>query len=292
MSANARVTTAAGAVILRPHGQVALIHRPKYDDWSFPKGKLERDEPAPVAACREVEEETGLRIRLGRPLRSQHYPTRAGVKTVHYWVGRLLDGSGDRLEGFVANGEVDRVVWLPIDRAAARLSYRRDKLTLREAVRLRKATVPMVVLRHADARARSAWQADDRERPLVLAGRRQAVAVAGILAAYDVRRILTSSSARCVQTVAVHAADAGLEPETTDLLSEEDATRGTVRKLIARSLSRLDRRGGTVVCTHRPVLPWVFEAIGAPDPQLEKGEMAVFHLRHGRVLAVERYATR
>src|ERR1022692_5132358 len=79
---------AAGAVVWRP-GQagpdIALVHRPRYDDWSFPKGKCERDEHVLTAALREVVEETGLRVILGRPLRPSVYRTGAGTKRVSYW---------------------------------------------------------------------------------------------------------------------------------------------------------------------------------------------------------------
>src|SRR6188472_3608982 len=93
---------AAGAVVLRQHNdEVLLVHRPKYDDWSFPKGKLDRGEHATSAAIREVEEETGVRIRLGVPLRDQRYPIRAGTKLVHYWVGRAV-GDGD-VSGYQPN---------------------------------------------------------------------------------------------------------------------------------------------------------------------------------------------
>jgi len=80
---------AAGAVVLRK-GRVLLVHRPAYDDWSFPKGKLDRGESTVAAAIREVEEETGLRVRLGVPLSRQSYPTAARTKVVDYWVGRVV----------------------------------------------------------------------------------------------------------------------------------------------------------------------------------------------------------
>ena len=93
MPAPTRDIEAAGAVVFRrPKGgrrEVLLVHRPKYDDWAFPKGKLDRGEHATTAAVREVEEETGLLIRLGRPLRSQRYRVGRGWKLVHYWVGRV-----------------------------------------------------------------------------------------------------------------------------------------------------------------------------------------------------------
>ncbi|MEX0426758.1 NUDIX domain-containing protein [Nocardioides sp. DS6] len=280
---------AAGAVVFRPGREVLLVHRPKYDDWSFPKGKLDRGEPTTVAAVREVEEETGLQVRLGRPLRGQRYPVRGGEKVVHYWAARVADGASDDVASYPVNDEIDRVAWVPVDEAATRLTYPRDRDTLAEAVKVRKATVPFVVLRHGEARARSGWRGDDRLRPLLVAGRRQAVTAAGILAAYDVARVVTSPSTRCMQTVAPYAGDADVPVEELAALSEEEAEKGAVAALSGDLLGALPDRGPTVVCTHRPVLPWIFEALGVHDPRLEKGELMVLHVRHGAVVATERH---
>ena len=88
-----------------------LVHRPKYDDWSFPKGKLDRGERAAAAAVREVAEETGLRVRLGPPLSSQRYAVSGGMKTVHYWTGTPV-GDAD-VSGYTPNDEIDEVEWVP-----------------------------------------------------------------------------------------------------------------------------------------------------------------------------------
>jgi len=280
-------TPAAGVVVFRKGPEVLVIHRPKYDDWSFPKGKLDRGEPTTVAAVREVDEETGLQVRLGRPLRPQRYQIRGGDKVVHYWVGRAV--GGDDVSGYEPNDEVDQVDWLPVAEAATRLTYARDRSTLREALEVRKQTTPLIVLRHAEARSRATWRSDDRLRPLLVAGRKQAVGAAGILAAYDVGRIVTSTSLRCLQTVQPYAADTGLPLEELALLSEEDAAKEKIGELVQALVEALPKRGGTVICTHRPVLPWVFEAIGSRDLRLAKGELAVLHVRKGKVLAVERH---
>src|SRR6185436_4458753 len=121
------VVRAAGAVVLR-RDRVLLVHRPAYDDWSFPKGKLDRGEPPPAAAVREVEEETGVRVGLGVPLARQSYPNGRSTKVVDYWVGRVL-GDPD-VSGYVVNDEIDEVDWVPVDKAAKRLSYKRDHATL------------------------------------------------------------------------------------------------------------------------------------------------------------------
>ena len=116
---------------------VALVHRPKYDDWSFPKGKLEPGEDHLTAARREVEEETGLRCRLREELPESRYEHRDGEpKRVRYWRMEVMDGA------FRANPEVDVLDWLALDDARARLSYERDRLVLDALVEPTEASSP------------------------------------------------------------------------------------------------------------------------------------------------------
>jgi 8-oxo-dGTP diphosphatase len=112
---------AAGGVVMRD-GLVAVVHRPRYDDWSLPKGKLDSGETFEEAALREVEEETGLRARLVRELPSVEYVVRDRPKVVRYW---LMDVESD--PGFSPNDEVDELRWLSPADASALLTYDRDK---------------------------------------------------------------------------------------------------------------------------------------------------------------------
>jgi len=117
---------AAGGLVCRrdEHGatEILVVHRPAYDDWSFPKGKLEPGESEEDAAKREVEEETGLRCRLDRELTTTRYrDARGRSKTVRYW---LMTPVGGRLE---AANEVDDVRFVPLEEAAALLTYQRDR---------------------------------------------------------------------------------------------------------------------------------------------------------------------
>ncbi|GGR57713.1 8-oxo-dGTP diphosphatase [Nocardioides luteus] len=279
---------AAGVVVFREHGgraEVALVHRPKYDDWSFPKGKVDPGESLPVTAIREALEETGLRVALGRPLRPQRYPVEAGTKVVHYWVARTAAGTSDVVDDYPANDEIDRVEWLSVKKARKRLSYLHDRETLQQAEDVRHPSTPLIVLRHAVAVRRSAWEGEDAARPLDDSGRTQAVTLAGLLTAYDVRRVITSSSTRCVQSVAPYAGLAEIVPEQTSLLSEEGADRESASALAAKVLG--DLTVPTVICTHRPVLPWLFEGLGVRDPKLAKGGLAVLHVAASEIRAVE-----
>ena len=226
------LVVAAGAVVLRRtkhrdggkggnRTEVLLVHRPKYDDWSFPKGKLDPREPARTAAVREVLEETGVHVRLGPPLTDQAYlygPEHDRTKPVHYWVGRAR--GDDDVSAYAPNDEIDDVRWVDADEAERLLSYPRDRATLVEAMPFARRTYPFVVLRHAQARDRKAWKGDDRERTLTRFGERQADRLPPVLEAYGVERLVSSSSRRCWTTLGPYGVAADREIEVTDELSE------------------------------------------------------------------------
>lgn len=128
------VIAAAGCVLWRPAAssgaiEIALVHRPRWKDWSHPKGKLTPGETGPEAAVREVLEETGMRCRLGAPLTTVHYPVQDRTKTVQYWVAEAVDGA------FTPNDEVDRVLWLSPPAARDFLTHPRDADLLAEALK-------------------------------------------------------------------------------------------------------------------------------------------------------------
>ena len=279
---------AAGVVTFRPGREVLLVHRPKYDDWSFPKGKLERGEHPTAGAVREVAEETGLHVRLGPPLASQRYRVGGRMKTVQYWTGRVV--GDDDVSRYRANDEIDGVAWVPLDEARERLTYDYDRETLAAALKVRRKTRAVVVLRHAKARSRKAWRGDDAERPLLQVGRIHSDRLVPVLAAYDVTRIVSSSSTRCVQTVQPYADLTGCPVELCDDLSEEGATREVIEEVVG---DLLDCGQGAVLCSHRPVLPMVYDAAGLRIAQrshpLETAEMLVLHVRKGAVVSVERH---
>lgn len=254
---------AAGTVPWRRHDgalQVALVHRPKYDDWSWTKGKLDPAEEWPVAAVRETLEETGLRVRLGAPLPETAYRVlgRDGApatKQVRYWAAAVTGG-----EGHLVN-EIDEVAWLDAKAAHERLDYAHDREQLRAVLRAdqigRLDTWPLAIVRHAHAVGRGSWRRADHKRPLDAAGLARVEVITGILAAYGILEVVTSPSRRCVQTVAPYAAAAHLKLQTKRALSEEGfAARG--KRPVTRLIRTLVEFGAPVaVCSHGPVLPTI-----------------------------------
>jgi 8-oxo-(d)GTP phosphatase len=290
--ASERITTAAGGVVWRkrpgsrrpePPVEVLVVHRPSYDDWTFPKGKTDPGETLQQTAVREIHEEAGMRVRLAHPLQTVSYPISGGTKLVSYWTARP-DGDDDA--PFVPNKEVDEIRWVGLRDARELLTYPHDVALLDEFDDLRKnkahRTRTVIVLRHAKAEPR-ADDVDDLGRPLAPAGEARAEAVVPLLRAYGIRRVVTSPAVRCAQTVEPFAQSIPTFLEVDDRLSEQ-----TRPALVRRSVGALlDRKKPVVLCTHRPTLPWVFDAIGIEQQQLAPGQAVVVHHRGGVIHATE-----
>jgi 8-oxo-(d)GTP phosphatase len=221
--------------------EVLLVHRPRYRDWTFPKGKAHPGETDEETALREVEEETGLVCALGDELPSTTYrDSRDREKVVRYWTMRVESGS------FQPHREVDEVRWVPRGKVEAELSYDRDHEVIR-AVR-----PPLLVIRHATAGSSEEWVGDDAKRPLDERGRRQAAALVEQLAPFELERIVSSPHDRCTQTVEPIAAALGLEVEVSEDLAE-GAGDGRVRSLLVELSGT-----ATAVCGHGPELVPLF----------------------------------
>jgi 8-oxo-dGTP diphosphatase len=294
------VIHAAGCVLWRPATrapEVALVHRTRYDDWSLPKGKREPAEHLLETAVREVAEETGVAVVLGRRLRSTNYQRGGARKIVDYWAARAT--AADPGGGFVPNREVDRLDWLPVAAARARLSYPRDAEVLDDFASGPADTVPCIVLRHAAAGARDAWTADDLLRPLDAAGLRDAGLLAGPLGCFGRARVLSSAAQRCVATVQPYAALAGVTIEIeAAFTAAPDGSVPRERMLQAKPLIDELVESGTpaVVCAHRENIPlfleWACTRLGrkVPDgPPLAKADFWVLHIGGGTVVSAERH---
>ncbi len=268
--------------------EVLLVHRPRYDDWSFPKGKRDPGEHLLATAVRETAEESGVQVRLGSPLPQQQYVTSPDVaKQVFYWSARSLDE--DAARGFQPNREVDDVTWLRLPEARERLSYVRDREMLEAFAVTPYRAEPLIVLRHAQALPRGSWTGPDRERGLSAEGEKEAGYLVPLLRAYGVRRVLSSDATRCTATVEPYAAASGLQVEVDHRLSEEGLQKLGENRPAERADGVLRGDEPMVVCTHRPVLPVLFAALGLHDPRLAPGAFVVVHREDGRVRATEQH---
>ncbi len=282
--------TAAGTVVLRPgkgaEPEVLLVHRPRYNDWSLPKGKIRADESLPGCASRETTEETAVDVRLGIPIARIHYPVGGGAKTVYYWQARALNG-----KRYKPTDEVDTVAWWPVSKALDELmTYADERPLVRQALAL-PDTTPLIIVRHGKAMLRANWSGRDQARPLDERGRRQSKLLVPLLEAYGVQRLASSTSVRCLKTLQPHARAHRLEVEGWTTLSEEQAAQDgkAVTTLMTRLAKQTVESGVPMaVCGHRPVLPLMLEAVGVPSRALQPGTALVAHLgADAEVVAVE-----
>jgi 8-oxo-(d)GTP phosphatase len=292
---------AAGALLWRPGPDGAgpllgLVHRPSHADWTLPKGKLEPGEHVVAAAVREVAEETGYRVALGRPLPTRRYLVEGRRKQVRYWVAK---GGELASNSFVPGPEVDELAWLPLTEARERLSYAHDAELVGAFDKEPAETVPLVVLRHAKAVKRSAWKGTiDNARPLATVGVGQGRRLVPLMAAYGIRRVHTSDATRCRDTVAGYAASRDL-PLIDEPLMSEDGHEHAPKAARGRAVELLHEPEPLVVCSHRPVLPDLLRELlasarGRPARPLAPGAFLVLHRELAadgavRVVAVERH---
>jgi len=253
---------AAGGLLWRPgpagEPEVCLVHRPRYDDWSLPKGKLDGDEDPLAAAVREVREETGVRAVVGRRLETQEYALGEDRKVVEYWSMTPAGGTFD------ATHEVDSLLWLAVPAATRRLSYAQDREFVRSFGALPVPTATVLLVRHAKAGSRAKWHGEDAQRPLDATGRRQAEGLRHPLRWFGPTSVHAAELLRCTETVAPLAADLGLPVEPEPTLSEEtyekDPEAGLQRVLAAAAAG-----GVTLLCSQGGVIPDLVDQLTARD---------------------------
>lgn len=205
--------------------EVCVIHRPKYDDWSWPKGKLELNESHRHAAVREIEEETGFSVALGPYLGDVEYPLSAegrrgksvkprdgAMKHIKYWMVKTLapTQSVQRASALgpvfrADRGEVDSEIWMSVERARRLLSHSQDREILDIFVdRIEEGaahSTTLVIVRHGKAEPRKQWAGAEEDRPITPRGAASAYALNRELACYAPNRLVSSPWRRCVETL-------------------------------------------------------------------------------------------
>ena len=281
---------AAGAVLWRrgdaSEPEIALIHRPRYDDWSLPKGKVDPGETEPVTAVREVREETGQLSVLGRRLTAVSYPVEQGIKKVRYWAARRVDGE------FNPNAEVDEIKWLPVIEAMKHLEYPHDRKVLRRFAKQPVDTNTVLIVRHGTAGSKSRYKGDDRKRPLDKHGRAQAESLVGVLLSFGADVLYAADRVRCHQTLEPLAEELGATIANEPLLTEEAYADN--RKAARHRILEIAAAGGTpVICTQGKVIPdliaWWSERDGVrPDKSRNrKGSVWVMSMYNERLVAAD-----
>jgi 8-oxo-(d)GTP phosphatase len=286
-----KTVLAGGAVVRRSRpgrdGEILVIHRERYKDWTLPKGKVEAGESVVAAAAREVQEETGVTIRLGTPLDTVHYPLGSGAtKEVRYWSGVPLD-----VIRRAPDDEVDVVSWLPLKAALQRLTFEHDKDLVRQLME-QPPTTTLVLVRHGKAMDRKDWSKKDVLRPLSARGRKQATQLVPFLRAYGIETLISSTATRCLTTLEPYAAAAKVGIETHDTMTEEIGSKdpdAVVRLIEKIREGVIASRIPTAICVHRPVLPSILQALELAPASLSTGEMLITHLTPDEVHAIERY---
>jgi 8-oxo-dGTP diphosphatase len=297
-----RTIRAAGGVLWRNAAnadgpaaiEVAIIHRPRYDDWSLPKGKLASGESEVDGAIREVLEETGYHVRLGRSLGETRYmKVDSGVgrqKVVRWWAMEAAAG------GFGPTREVDDLRWLTLGEAHDALTRDMDRDVLDRFVRGSSTGRMVLLVRNGSATSRSAWPGEDRLRPLDPCGWAQADDLVRLLAHFDPSDIRAADVVRCQQTVQPLAASLGLSVIEEPLLSEQGfASDEAGAASVVRAAG--DVHGCVVLSSQGEVIPSLVARLSAEDdvdlmepPAARKASVWALELQGDRLVSAEYFA--
>lgn len=280
-------TAAAGGVVWRVREgrvQIALIHRPRYDDWSLPKGKVEPGESDLTAAIREVHEELGARVAVSRRLGRVRYVVNSRRKHVTYWAMRYLDGE------FQPNEETDCVEWLTPGKARKQLSYSVDRSVVLDFASVPRIDSVIILVRHGRAGKRSEWPGPDALRPLDEIGVHQAARLAEFLPHFAPRGIYSADRVRCIQTVEPVAAaldtNVRIDPAfNDDTFNQSPLTTQTALLALAKP-GRV-----SVVCSQGVTIPALVDRLGpgVGSSDTRKGAAWVLSVVDGDVVAADYY---
>ncbi len=284
---------AAGGIVWRYDGNgqvvVLLIHRPRYDDWSIPKGKLDEGEQLIACAYREVIEETNLKIKFGPFITTVEYYVADGLKQVSYWAAHAYDHD----DIFLPNAEADEARWLTIEDAIELATRESDKEVLSVFFKAPYDAQTLIMLRHGKALNRKDWLGEDSDRPLEQLGTAQAKRLLSMYQVYNLEKIITSDAIRCYDTVEPLSRALDLKLKVEKDISEEVWQKNKEKaKDFAKEIIKEERT--TLVCSHNPVLPRMLEKLTKkidfdyPDNKLQPGEAWVIHHKKKEVLQIDR----
>jgi 8-oxo-(d)GTP phosphatase len=283
---------AAGAVLWRVRDgqfEVALVHRPRYNDWSLPKGKLKPGEGLLSAALREIAEETGALGTADRRLTQVRYRVDGAPKVVDYWSVRYRQGEFD---ADASDGEVDELAWLEPAAAAAKLSYDLDRLVLSRWVELPPTESVVLLVRHAKAGKRSDWDGDDRLRPLDRDGQRQAQRLVTFLANFGATEVISADLVRCVATVRPFAESIGTTVRAESVFSDSRYARDPRRTFEALHQLAVPGRA-TVLASQGGAIPALIDDLdltpAPPSLTTRKASVWALSFIDGNVVAADYY---
>ena len=282
---------AAGAVLWRKSDisqlEIAVIHRPRYDDWSLPKGKVESGESHISAGYREIQEETGYESTFGPEIGTDVYTLEGAPKEVRYWAAAATIKTGTPNPQ-----EVDEVLWLAPKKAKEKLSNKDERAIVDFFLEFGADTFPIILLRHAKALKRTDWDGDDGDRPLEHRGQLQAKRLLPIYLPYGISEVHTSDALRCIETIDLMARLIETTPIFSADLSEygyakdREAPLDYVQDLMDRGIS-------AIICSHNPIIPKVVKKLvgkkyfKSMDRELEPAQAIVLHCRAGEVIACD-----
>jgi 8-oxo-dGTP diphosphatase len=280
---------AAGAIIWRENApfelEILVIHRPKYDDWSFPKGIVDDGEAAVAAAYREVKEETGIDAIFGQYLGSTSYKVEDNKKKVKYWMAQAKSDQG----AFVPNSEVDKIEWVDSKTARHFLTHDEDRDMLDDFLAKERYVSTLVLLRHAKAIKRSEWTDYDLDRPLSADGNEQSHKLIAQLVPFGISGIFSSDATRCFSTIEPFSLAADLRVTVTQDLNEEEFEKSAKTSVeYVRQLMKFE--GNQLVAGHNPIIPHVLSKVAGVDysaDDLSPADAWIVHHRGDKIVAVE-----
>jgi len=286
------VIRAAGALLWRENSErsveIALIHRPKYDDWTLPKGKIEEGETALQCAYRELIEETGIKAAFTRQLGSVEYEESGQRKRVIFWAARCTLNAST----FVANEEVDEMRWLSADEALATATHDSDREMIENFKSTEQHTDTLIILRHTKALERGDWDEEDSQRTLSEVGFDQAQLLLKHLEPFAIDEIYTSDYVRCVQTVTPLAHARGLTITQVPSLNERTFEEDPLRSVSFANALKQDEKN-ILICSHNPVIPTMLRGIlntklkNKDLIKLEPGDAWIVHRVRGEIVGLD-----